>query len=217
MSAIAAGIIFMLAGDVFSSPMFPPFEAGMAMREENLNENDLREIEAGKTIVRSRPLPPGRKGTHVMAAAWVRGTVEEVFAVVVDCKGQPAYVPHLMSCTNTYAQSASEPAVIRYEQTEKLKFGFAFITKEVNYTIRMFEIRPYVRGWTLKSGDIQSTEGYFRVIPHKNGRQILLYDVYLNPGTVLPEWIQEILTQSDMPKTVEAYIKRVETAAPQLN
>ena len=202
------------AGEVQpSSPVYPAFRSDQAMQEEKLSELDLRDLDAGKTIVRSRPMPPGQKGTHFMAAATVRGSVEQIFAVVTDCKGQPAFVPHLVACANTYAKSASEPAIVNYEQTERLKFGIGFLSKTVDYTNDAFEIRPFVRGWKFKTGDLKASEGYFRILPYKQGRQILLFDTLLDPGSALPDWIMKILTQSDLPKTVEAYKRRAEKIA----
>ena len=201
------------AGEMPTSAVYPAFRPDKALEEEKLTEADLREIETGKTIVRSRPMPPGKKGAHVMAARWVMASQNQAYAVVMDCKGQPGYVPHLLSCTNTFPEGSTAPVVPYYEQTEKLKFGFAFISKEVNYTIRAFTMRPFMRGWTLKGGDISACEGYFRILPYKDGHQILLYDLYLDPGTVLPGWIQEILTKSDLPKTVEAYARQAENVA----
>lgn len=195
------------------SVLFPAFEPDKALQEEKLTPADLHELEAGETIVRSRAVPPGKDGAHVMAATLVRATPEQIIAAVLDCPSKPKGIPHLVACSNTYPQAASEASVVVYEQTEKLRFGFGFISKEVNYTLNAFHKPPYVRGWTLKKGDIKATEGYYRVIPYKDGKQILLYSVYTDPGSVVPDFIQESLTQSDLPKNVEAFKKAAESRA----
>lgn len=206
-----APLLLLAAADRPDSPVFPPFEADKALQEERLTAADLKELEAGKTIVRSRAVPPGKDGAHVMSAALVKAAPEVIFEVVIDCKGNPAYIPHLVECSNTYAGGASEPPVAVYEQTEKLRFGFGFISKDIRYTLRAFHMRPVMRGWVLKKGDIKATEGYYRIIPYKDGKQILLYSVYTDPGTVVPDFIQEALTKRDLPKNVEAFKKRAES------
>jgi hypothetical protein len=195
------------------SVLFPAFDAEKALQEEKLTPADLRELEAGEIIVRTRAVPPGKDGAHIMAAALVNAPPERIIEVVLDCPSEPNGIPHLVTCSNTYQQPASDASVVVYEQTEKLRFGFAFISKEVSYTLNAFHKPPYVRGWTLKQGDIKATEGYYRVIPYKDGKQILLYSVYSDPGTVLPDFVQETLTKSDLPKNVEAYKKAAERRA----
>lgn len=202
------------AGQILKSDFYPPFQQDRAMQEENITPEDLQKLDAGKTIIHKRSVPKGRKGAHFMAARTVRGSVDHTFDVVMDCKGQPAYVPHLAACTNSYVKSVSEPAIVNFVQTEKLKFGFGFISKEVIYTLDVFAMRPYVKGWVFREGDLKSTEGYWRIIPYKDGRQILIYDIYLEPGLAVPGWIQEILTKQDLPGAVESYAKRADNPAP---
>lgn len=202
-----------MAEGVPASPYYPAFHPEKALQEEKFSEADLKDLDTGETLIRSRKMIKGKKGAHVMSAILVAGSVEKIFAVVMDCKGQPEYIPHLVGCSNTYAPGVSEAAVVKYEQTEKLKFGFGFISKEVEYTLHVFAVRPYVRGWTLKSGDIEATEGYWRVVPYKKDHQILVYDVYTNPGTVIPGWVQDILIKQDLPNTLVAFKKRVEKIA----
>lgn len=202
-----------LAADMPRSALFPAFDPDKALQEEKLTPADLHELEAGETIVRSRAVPPGKDGAHVMAAALVKATPEQIIEVVLDCPSKPKGIPHLVTCSNTYARAASDADVVVYEQTEKLRFGFGFISKDVSYTLNAFHKPPYVRGWTLKKGDIKATEGYYRVIPYKDGRQILLYSVYTDPGSVVPDFVQETLTKSDLPKNVEAYKQAAERRA----
>lgn len=192
------------------SPVFPPFQQDKALQEEGLTTADLKKIEAGEIIVKSRPVPPGKKGAHVMAAGLVRGTTEQVFAVVMDCHGQPSYTPHLVICQNTYPDGVDPAKADEYDQYQKLKFGFSFVSKEVTYTNRMFALRPYVSAWVLKEGDIADSVGYWRVIPYKQGAQILVYVVYNDPGIAVPGWVQEILIKQDLPGTVKAFRNRVE-------
>lgn len=194
------------------SPVFPLFVIENGIAEEKLTKKELEKIEKGEVVVLSRAVPKGREGTHVVAVALVKAPAQEIFEVVMDCKGQPKFVPHLAKCKNTYAPGVPPAEASHYLQYQKLKFGFGFVSKEVEYTNAMFAIRPYVSGWVLdkkNKGDIDDSEGYWRIIPYKEGTNILLYDVYNNPGMAVPDWIQEILVKSDLPKTVEAMRDRV--------
>lgn len=193
------------------SPVFPKFELDNAIAEEEISAKDLAELEKGEVLVKTRPIPKGYKGTHVVAIGMVKGTTQQVFDVVMDCAGQPKFVPHLEACKNTYAAGVLPATAVQYEQYQKLKFGFGFVSKKVEYTNNMFAIRPYVSGWVLKKGDIDQSEGYWRVIPYKGGKQILVYDVYNNPGMAVPDWVQEILVKSDLPNTVKVFRDRVQT------
>jgi hypothetical protein len=194
-----------------ASPVFPKFVIENGIAEEKLSKAQLAKLEAGETLVVARPLPKGREGTHVVAAALVKAPAQEIFDVIMDCKGQPKFVPHLDTCKNTYAPGVAPQEATRYKQYQKLKFKFVF-TKQIEYTNEMFAIRPYVSGWVLdkqNKGDIDDSEGYWRIIPYKEGANILFYDVYNNPGMAVPDWVQEILVKGDLPKTVEAMRDRV--------
>ena len=210
--AVTAPATVSADGDLPASPIFPKFVLENALAEEKLGKADFARLDKGDVIVLSRPIPKGREGTHVVAVAVVKGAAQDIFDVVMDCLGQPEFVPHLTTCKNTYPEGVAPAEAKRYKQYQKLKFGFGFISKSVEYTNDMFAIRPYVSGWVLdpkNKGDIQDSEGYWRVIPYKDGANILLYDVYNNPGMAVPDWIQEMLVKSDLPKTVEAMRDRV--------
>lgn len=194
---------------VYKSWVFPAFDPANAIIEEKLTPEDLKEIEEGEVVVRSRPVPKGQSGTHVVAFGLVDASPEQVFAVVMDCAGQLEFVPHLVDCKNTYEPGVDPATATRYKQYQKLKFGFGFISKEIKYTNNMFALRPHVSGWVLDKGDIDKSEGYWRVIPYK-GKTLLLYDVYNNPGMAVPDWVQEILVKSDLPATVEAFRDRAQ-------
>ena len=187
------------------SPVFPPFSMDNPIAEENLSDEDLKEMAAGEVIVRSRPVPEGYKGTHVMSAAMVPASVEEIFAAVIDCDSLHEFVPRLEECTNIYAEGADPATATTFDQYQKLLFSFAFIKREITYTNHMFLIRPHVIGWVLKEGDVDASEGYWRVIPYNEEQNILLYNVFNNPGIAIPTRIQESLTKRDLPGTVEAF------------
>lgn len=192
--------------------VFPQFDAANAVAEEKLTAAQLAEIEGGEVVVLTRPIPKGHAGTHVVAVGLVDASPEQVFGVVMDCAGQLKFVPHLVECKNTYEPGVEPATASRYKQFQKLKFGFGFVSKEIKYTNNMFAIRPQVSGWVLDNGDIDKSEGYWRVIPYK-GKTILLYDVYNNPGMAVPDWIQEILVKSDLPATVEAFRDQAQSIA----
>jgi hypothetical protein len=187
------------------SPIFPAFDMKDPLAEEKFAPEDFEAMKKGEVIVKARPFPKEWKGAHVMAAAMVKGNVKDIFSVVIDCDGQPSYTPRLEICKNTYPAGVSAANAVAFEQYQKLKFGFGFISREVTYTNNMFLIPPYVMGWTLKEGDIAASSGYWRVIPYEKDRQILLYNVYTDPGMAVPGWIQELLTKSDLPATVKAW------------
>ena len=194
-----------VAGERLQSAVFPPFSTENPIAEEELSEEDLEEMAAGETIVRSRPVPEGYTGTHVMSAAMVPASVEEIFETVIDCDSLHNFVPRLEECKNIYAEGADPATATTFKQYQKLHFSFAFITREITYTNYMFLERPHVIGWVLKEGDIDASEGYWRVIPYDDSKNILLYNVFNNPGIAIPRRIQESLTKRDLPGTVEAF------------
>lgn len=220
LASISAGVSSAAADDVTAatkaqvslvpnSPVFPKFELANGIAEEKITAKDLEQLENGKVLIKSRPVPKGFKGTHVAGMAIIDATTQQVFDVVMDCTGQVEFVPHLEACKNTYAEGVQPATAIQYDQYQKLKFGFGFVSKTIEYTNSMFAIRPYISGWVLKKGDIEQSEGYWRVIPYKDGKQIIVYDVYNNPGMAVPDWVQEILIKSDLPNTIKVFRDRV--------
>ncbi len=191
------------------SPVFPAWDMKNPLAEEKLTAEQLKELEEGEIITFARPKPKGWDGAHVVAVGLVKAPVEKIYEVVMDCTGQPRYTPHLEECKNTYSPGTDPATATTYKQYQKLKFGFGFISKEVTYTNSMFAIRPWVSGWVLDKGDIAQSIGYWRVIPYKDGANLLLYDVYSDPGMAVPDFIQEALTKSDLPNTVAAFREEI--------
>jgi hypothetical protein len=201
------------APQIPASPIFPQFSEVNALEEEGISPAEVQQLERGQIVIQRRSVPADLKGTNAAAIALVRGSVEEIMSVVLDCESQPQFVPHLVECRNEFEPGATSPTS-QYRQFQRLRIGWGFLYKELTYTNRMFRLPPYVSGWEMIAGDLEQSAGYWRIIPYRGEKQILVYNVFHQPGMAVPTWVQDILLNKDLPRTVEAFRDRVEAKRP---
>jgi uncharacterized membrane protein len=178
------------------------------LQEEKLNEASYSKIAAGEIVTARRETPAGKTGVRVAAYALIHSTPELVFEAVADCPKMPEFMPHFDSCVVVPSDTPLPPNE-RWNENH-LTFGFFPLKVKINITQHATLEKPSRLSWRRVKGDTKDNEGYWRIIPLAEGEQLLVYDTRSDPGSAVPEFIQRALTESDLPKTVEAVKNRVE-------
>jgi hypothetical protein len=172
------------------------------------------DVNSGAIVVRDIP-NPGKHGVTVEAVGIMRGTLDEVSAVLGDYLTYPAFMPNVGN-TAVFSDNGDEKTV---DYTLKLPLG-----KQKQYRLKLTTTRSsqLVRiDWKkqdrpdLKPADtIAATEGYWelRNYPDKDGYVLARYHVYTDPGDI-PfglGWIVDMLTRSSVPDVLKNTRSRVE-------
>jgi coenzyme Q-binding protein COQ10 len=171
--------------------------AAFAADKADLGEGDLARLRRGKVVVwTTAPERP----REVAAAVLIDAPAERVWEVMVDCPHAPEFVPGMRSCR--VLEHAADHEVLEH----RVKV-FAFLP-EVRYTFRA-DYRPDERiDFARTGGDLKAMEGSWR-LDRVDGKTLVLYSVYLDPGFLVPHWVVRHALRSDLPKLLLALRARV--------
>jgi coenzyme Q-binding protein COQ10 len=199
--------LVLLAQPVPAWATLPPETKAMLLAE-SMTEEMYARVAAGKTVTMSRPTPVGKAGVRVAAFKLIHSSQDLVFEAVSDCKRMPEFMPHFEYCKIVPSDTPLPPNE-RWNENQ-LNFGFFPLKVKINITQHAKLQKPSRLSWSRVKGDTKHNEGYWHIVPLAEGQQLLVYDTLSDPGTAVPEIVQRILTENDLPKTVEAVKKRVE-------
>lgn len=185
-----------------------PTEAAAALREEGITPQDYAQLAAGEIVTQRRETPKDKTGVHVAAFAVIRGTQEQVFDIVADCKRQPEFMPNFKACEIVTPDKPLPPNE-RWNEN-RLEFGFFPLKFKVAIVQHAKLYAPHKLTWARVRGDIKVSEGYWRVVPLATGVNLLVYDTLSDPGGVVPDAIQRSLIERTLPATVAAVRQRME-------
>lgn len=185
-----------------------PTEAAAALREEGIAQKEYARLAAGEIITQRRETPKDKTGVHVAAFAIIRGTQEQVFDIVADCKRQPEFMPNFKACDMVTPDKPLPPNE-RWNEN-RLEFGFFPLTIKIAIVQHAKLYPPHKLTWNRVRGDTKVSEGYWRVIPLGPGVNLLAYDTLSDPGGAVPDFVQRSLTENALPGTVKAVRKRME-------
>jgi uncharacterized membrane protein len=179
-----------------------------AMASEGLGFVDYVNLAEGKIITQRRATPADKSGVHVAAFGIMRTSQEVLWNTVADCERQPEFMPHFDLC-ETVAPDKPLPPNERWN-LNRLSFGVFPFKARIEVIQHAVLDKPNRLSWSRVKGDTKVSEGYWRIIPLDKKHQLLAYDTLSDPGAAVPDVVQRMLTEHDLPKTVEAVRQRVE-------
>lgn len=130
---------------------------------------------------------------------------EKCFEIICDISKYPEFMPNI---TQTSFVKKTDCCLI-YD----FVFEVAFI--DIEYTVSVKNEKTgdfYKSGWDYVKGDLKETKGSWIIEPfNDNGSvSIIHYNVYLDPGSFMPGWLQNKLTAGSIPDMICAIKKRAE-------
>jgi ribosome-associated toxin RatA of RatAB toxin-antitoxin module len=137
----------------------------------------------------------------------IEAPVERVYGIIVDYERYPEFVPGIRSCRVRAGKGAKE---VEYE----LDLGI----RRIRYVLRHDEQRPRKVSWALVSGDMMKVSNGSWELADDKGRTRATYSVEIQvsrPPLVpqaLVDRVSDELTKSQLPKTLEAFKARAESA-----
>jgi ribosome-associated toxin RatA of RatAB toxin-antitoxin module len=130
---------------------------------------------------------------------------EKCFDIISDIPRYPEFMPNI---TKTSFVKKTDCCLI-YD------FVFKAAFMDMAYTVSVNNERTgdqYKSGWNYVKGDLKETKGSWIIEPVKDSGEvsIIRYNVYLDPGSFMPGWLQNRLTAGSIPDMICAIKKRAE-------
>jgi hypothetical protein len=140
----------------------------------------------------------------VKVAAEVDATPTAIWNVLRACQIAPEYVPNVVSCRSL--EVLEDDRAELFVQTVKP----AFFVPAFEHVFRL-DYTPYTRIDVHRvSGPIAHMEGSWWLLPQANGRILLVYELALDPGMLVPRFFVRATLKRDLPKVVRAVRARAE-------
>jgi hypothetical protein len=209
---LLAGVCCLNLSPAFADTMLSWSElsqkAKSELKSENIDRKVFNEIIAGKIITQQRAVPAGKTGVHVAAFGIVNATSELTYNVIEDCPKLSEFMPHFTSCKEV-KPDINLPSNEKWMENT-LTFGFSVVKLNISVVQHVTYKPPFKLTWDRVKGDMKLNEGYYRIIPLNKNKQILVYDILSDAGRAVPDFIQSMLTEKDLPNVVNALQKRAE-------
>jgi coenzyme Q-binding protein COQ10 len=127
---------------------------------------------------------------------------ERVFDVVADYEKYPEFLSEVKSIRTSNRKG--NQVDIHYEVD---------VMKRIRYTLRMTEDRPRGLSWTFVEGEVmKDNKGGWVLEPTEDGKTKATYSVEVALGLLVPRPLVTAMVESSLPKMLESFRKRVESA-----
>jgi len=127
---------------------------------------------------------------------------ERVFDVISDYERYPEFLSEVKSIRTSGRQG--NQVNIHYEVD---------VMKRIRYTLRMTEDRPRGLQWTFVEGDVmKDNKGGWVLEAKPDGKTNAIYTVDVALGLLVPRPLVTAMVESSLPKMLESFKKRIESA-----
>ena len=136
-------------------------------------------------------------------AVVINTPVEKVFAVIKDYERYPEFLPEVKSTRISNRQG--DEVDVHYEVD---------VLKKIRYTLRLKEEPPSRISWTFVEGELmRDNRGNWLLEDLGGGKTRATYNIEMKLGPLVPKSIVNVLVDSSLPKMLEAFKKRAESAS----
>lgn len=168
--------------------------------EPDFTEKVLGQLDKGEAVFFEEKKARGHAGVAIL----VDGEKADVWRVLSDPEAAPSYVPSLMSAR--VLLSTGNTRLIAHEVKMPLM-------PKVNYEFEATELPMRTIQFKQTTGDLRNFEGEWELFEGEMfGRPdsvIVFYQVYLNPGKLIPGPLVQRSLRKDLPPMLECVRKRV--------
>ncbi len=133
----------------------------------------------------------------------INAPMERVFSVIADYAKYPEFLPEVKSIRTSKRQGTDVD--VHYEVE---------VLKRIRYTLRLREEPPNRISWTFVEGELmRDNRGQWMLETVGEGKTRATYNIQMKLGPLVPKSIVNALVDSSLPKMLEAFKKRSESAA----
>ncbi|MGE6763451.1 type II toxin-antitoxin system RatA family toxin [Corallococcus interemptor] len=131
----------------------------------------------------------------------INAPVEKVFDIITNYDRYPEFLPEVKKITTGKRQGNT--VEVHYEVD---------VVKRIRYSIRVTEERPKRMSWTFIEGEVmKDNKGSWTLEPEGEGKTRATYNVEMALGALIPKAIINTLTETQLPKMLDAFKRRAET------
>ncbi|RKH53582.1 SRPBCC family protein [Corallococcus interemptor] len=131
----------------------------------------------------------------------INAPVEKVFDIITNYDRYAEFLPEVKKVSTSQRQGNT--VQVHYEVD---------VVKRIRYTIRVTEERPKRMSWTFVEGEVmKDNKGSWTLEPEGEGKTRATYNVEMALGALIPKAIINTLTETQLPKMLEAFKRRAET------
>jgi len=177
-----------------------PIQVVNGKASADLSVEQLRQLEEGEIVVSVNQADGPARGT-VEASILIEAPVDLIWPVMKDCAEVPTFVPGVEECE--VLDSGENWESIRHE----VKWIWLF--PRLSYVFRADYQPKREISFNRTSGDLRAMRGSWRLIPAGGGRTLVRYQVYLDPGLLIPQWLVRSSLQTDLPAVLTALRNKV--------
>lgn len=128
--------------------------------------------------------------------------VSRVFAVITAYEQYPQFLSEVKTIRT--ANRRGNEVEVHYE---------ADVVKRIRYTLRTRELPPDRLEWSLVEGEfMRANQGHWSLVDLGGGRTQATYTIEVTLGPLVPKSVVNVLVDSQLPKLLEAFKKRAESA-----
>jgi coenzyme Q-binding protein COQ10 len=132
----------------------------------------------------------------------INAPVEKVFDVIIQYE--------------KYGEFLSEVKEVRTSNRQGNEVNVHYkvdVVKTIKYTIRVKEERPTRMSWSFVEGEfMKDNKGHWLLEPAGEGKTKATYTVEMALGALVPKSVVNALVETSLPKMLEAFKRRAESA-----
>jgi coenzyme Q-binding protein COQ10 len=141
---------------------------------------------------------PGATRTIVINAP-----VEKCYSIISDYERYPEFLPEVKKIRT--ANRRGNEVDVHYE---------AEIVKVIKYAVHIREEKPTRVSWTFIDGEfMKNNQGGWVLEATPDGKTKATYNIEVEVGMLVPKTVLNVLVDSQLPKLLENFKKRIESAA----
>jgi ribosome-associated toxin RatA of RatAB toxin-antitoxin module len=132
----------------------------------------------------------------------INASREKLFGIIVDYERYPDFLTHMKSARIVYSS--------KKEKTVEFTLN---LIKTIHYTLRLKEEKNFVLSWSLQKGEwMKVNSGGWKLEEISENKTKATYFIELGFGPLVPKKISQMLSEIQLPQTLEAFKKRAEEA-----
>lgn len=175
-------------------------QAAVARASTDLTVEQIDKLKRGEILVAVNQAEGPARGS-VGAAIHINAPVQRIWQVMIDCDEIPTFVPGVLSCE--VLDSGENWEIIRHE----VKWVWLF--PRLSYVFQALYQPHELISFKRISGDLREMRGSWSLYPLGDHRTVVRYQVYLDPGFLIPQWLVRNSLKSDLPEVLKALRSRV--------
>jgi ribosome-associated toxin RatA of RatAB toxin-antitoxin module len=132
----------------------------------------------------------------------IRAPVDQVFRILTDYDRYQEFLPEVKSVRSSGRQGGE--VLVHYEVN---------VVKTIRYTLKMHEEPPHRITWSFHDGEVmRDNRGSWTLVSKGPQETEATYQIELTLGPLVPRAIVNALVDSSLPKMLEAFKRRAESA-----